>query len=85
MYGKVLFAAGVGIGYLVGTQRGRQDYERLKAQASRVWLDPRVQKVARQAGELAEKNLPMGEKVGEAVSGTTEAARRNVGTAAPAS
>lgn len=81
MYGKLLFAAGAGVGYLLGTRRGRKDFETLRAQASRVWLDPRVQKLARQAGDLANENLPMGEKVGEAIDSATTAARRHAGTA----
>lgn len=81
MYGKVLFVAGAGLGYLLGTSRGRKDYERLRRQASRVWLDPRVQKLARQTRDLANDNLPMGEKVGEAFDSATQAARRHAGPA----
>jgi len=77
MYGKLLFVAGAGLGYLFGTSRGRKDYERLRAQASKIWLDPRVQKVARQARDVANENLPMGEKVGEAMDSATAAARRH--------
>lgn len=85
MYGKLLFAAGLGVGYLVGTSRGRKDYERLKVRVSELWLDPRVQKVARQATDVVEKNVPLGEKVTEAVDAATTAARANVATPAAAS
>ena len=78
MNGKLLFIAGAGLGYLLGTSRGRQDYERLRTQASRIWLDPRVQKVARQARTLANENLPMGEKVGEAIDAVNSTARSHV-------
>jgi hypothetical protein len=44
MKGKILFVAGLGIGYVLGTRAGREQYERLKAQAARLWNDPRVQK-----------------------------------------
>jgi uncharacterized membrane protein YgcG len=44
MKGKILFVAGLGIGYVLGTRAGREQYERLKAQAARMWNDPRVQK-----------------------------------------
>ena len=81
MYGKLLFVAGAGLGYLLGTSRGRKDYERLRGQVSKLWLDPRVQKVARQAGDLANENLPMGEKVGEAIDSVNATARRHAGTA----
>jgi hypothetical protein len=44
MKGKILFVAGLGIGYVLGTRAGREQYEKLKAQAARLWNDPRVQK-----------------------------------------
>ena len=78
MYGKLLFVAGVGVGYLVGTNRGRRDYEMLKQRVSELWLDPRVQKVAKQATDVVEENVPMGEKVSEARAAATKAARANV-------
>jgi len=80
MYGKLLFVAGLGAGYLFGTSRGRKDFEKLKRQASAVWLDPRVQRVAKQATDFAEENIPMGERVTEAADAATKAARANVGT-----
>jgi hypothetical protein len=86
MYGKLLFAAGLGLGYLAGTSRGRKDYEKLKLKVSELWLDPRVQRAAKQATDVVEKNVPMGEKVTEAAAAATKAARANVGAAtAPAS
>jgi hypothetical protein len=78
MYGKLLFVAGLGVGYLVGTSRGRKDYEALRRRASEIWLDPRVQRAAKQATDAAEKNVPMGEKVTEAVDAATKTARANV-------
>jgi hypothetical protein len=78
MYGKLLFVAGLGAGYLLGTSRGRRDYEKLKLRVSELWLDPRVQKVAKQATDVVEKNVPMGEKVTEAADAATKAARTNV-------
>ena len=79
MYGKLLFAVGLGVGYLVGTSRGRKDYEMLKQRVSELWLDPRVQKVAKQATDVVEDNVPMGEKLSEARTAATKAARANVG------
>jgi hypothetical protein len=79
MYGKLLFAAGLGVGYLFGTSRGRADYEKLKRRASQIWLDPRVQRAAKQATDVVEKNVPMGEKVTEAVDAATTSARANLG------
>lgn len=82
MYGKILFAAGLGAGYLLGTSRGRKDYEKLKMRVSELWLDPRVQKVAKQATDAVEKNVPLGEKATEVRTAATKAARANVGTSA---
>ncbi len=44
MKGKILFVAGLGLGYLLGTRAGREKYDQLKATAQKVWNDPRVQK-----------------------------------------
>jgi hypothetical protein len=82
MYGKLLFVAGLGAGYLFGTSRGRRDYEKLRRRASQIWLDPRVQRAAKQATDAVEKNVPMGEKVTEAVDAATRSARQHAGTAA---
>jgi len=79
MYGKLLFAVGLGAGYLFGTSRGRKDFEKFKRSVSAAWLDPRVQRVAKQATTFAEDNIPMGEKVTEAADAATKAARATVG------
>jgi len=42
--GKILFVAGLGIGYLLGTRAGRERYEQIKGFATRLWSDPRVQR-----------------------------------------
>lgn len=44
MKGKILFVAGLGLGYLLGTRAGREKYDELKSAALKVWNDPRVQK-----------------------------------------
>ena len=82
MYGKLLFAVGLGAGYLFGTSRGRKDFEKFKRSVSSAWLDPRVQKVAKQATNFVEDNIPMGEKVTEAADAATKAARATIGTSA---
>jgi len=40
---RIVFIAGVGVGYLVGTPSGRQQLHKLRVWASDVWADPRVQ------------------------------------------
>ncbi len=42
--GKILFVAGLGVGYLLGTRAGHERYEQIKATASKFWNDPRVQR-----------------------------------------
>jgi len=44
MKGKILFVAGLGLGYVLGTRAGREKYEQLKTSALKLWNDPRVQK-----------------------------------------
>jgi hypothetical protein len=77
MYGKLLFVAGAAVGYVVGTRRGRRDYETVKRKASEFWLDPRVQKAATRAGDFVGENVPVvGEKLSDAVDSVTSAARK---------
>ena len=44
MKGKILFVAGLGLGYIFGTRAGREKYEQLKTTAQKFWNDPRLQK-----------------------------------------
>ena len=44
MKGKILFVAGLGLGYVLGTRAGREKYDQLKTAALKVWNDPRLQK-----------------------------------------
>lgn len=53
--GKLAFFVGAGVGYVLGARAGRERYEQIEAQASRVWRDPRVQKAKAQAGDLAQE------------------------------
>lgn len=58
MKGKILFVAGLGIGYVLGTRAGREQYERLKTQAARLWNDPRVQKQVDAVEEFVKDKAP---------------------------
>jgi len=44
MKGKILFLAGLGVGYVLGTRAGRERYEQIKAAASSLWNAPVVQR-----------------------------------------
>ncbi len=40
---KAAFVLGAGVGYVLGTRAGRQQFEKIKGWASDTWHDPRVQ------------------------------------------
>jgi hypothetical protein len=56
MRGKLIFIAGVGVGYVLGTRAGREKFDQMVAQARRFWESPTVQEAAgvvqAQAGRL---------------------------------
>ena len=86
MKGKILFVAGLGLGYVLGTRAGREKYEELRTAALKVWNDPRVQKqvdavedfVKDKAPEVADFVSDNAKKVVAQVSGKKPAA--NSGT-----
>ncbi|WP_040399457.1 YtxH domain-containing protein [Cellulomonas massiliensis] len=43
MKSKLAFVLGAGVGYVLGTRAGRQQFEKIKGFASDLWSDPRVQ------------------------------------------
>ena len=55
--GKFSFVLGAGVGYLLGTRAGRQQFEKIKHASKNVWQDPRVQqgvhKVEDKVGQVA--------------------------------
>lgn len=53
MKGKLAVLAGVGVGYVLGTRAGRERYEQMRAQAQRLWQDPRVEQKRQQAAHVA--------------------------------
>lgn len=63
MGGKLIFGAGVGIGYLLGTRAGRERYEKITGQAKRFWENNTVQEAAgavqTQAGRLYDEGKKM--------------------------
>jgi hypothetical protein len=67
MKGKATLLVGLATGYVLGTRDGHERYEQIKAQAERVWKDPRVQEKASQAQDLAKEKAPVvKDKVAEA-------------------
>lgn len=49
MQGKIVFVAGVAVGYVLGARAGRRRYEQIKSAADRVWHTPVVQRGKDQA------------------------------------
>jgi len=49
MKGKVAFAVGAGVGYVLGARAGRGQFERIKGWANDAWHDPRVQEYVHEA------------------------------------
>ncbi|MFM2412234.1 MAG: hypothetical protein RLZZ587_567 [Actinomycetota bacterium] len=58
MRGKVLFALGLGVGYVFGTRAGRARYNQMKSAALKVWNDPRVQEQVTVATQFVKDNAP---------------------------
>ncbi|HEV7741911.1 MAG TPA: YtxH domain-containing protein [Pseudolysinimonas sp.] len=83
MKGKILFVAGIGLGYVLGTRAGREKYEELRTAALKVWNDPRVQKqvdavedfVKDKAPDVADFVSDNAKKVVAQVSGKKPASR----------
>jgi len=63
MHGKLIFGAGVGIGYLLGTRAGRERFDKITGQAKRFWENNTVQEAAgvvqTQAGRLYDEGKKM--------------------------
>jgi hypothetical protein len=56
--GKILFVAGLGLGYVLGTRAGREKYDQLRTAALKVWNDPRVQKQVDNVEEFVKDKAP---------------------------
>jgi hypothetical protein len=91
MKGKILFLAGLGVGYVLGTRAGRERYEQIKSAASNLWNAPAVQKqvdnvqdfVKDKAPDVVEFVADGAKKVAAQVSGRSSTpAKRTTSTAA---
>jgi len=78
--GKIMVAAAGAVGYVLGARAGRERYEQIKSQVSRVWQDPKVQQAAARAEGLARDTAPqIQQKVADQASKATKAARSTTG------
>jgi hypothetical protein len=56
---KFLFLVGLGAGYVLGTRAGREQYDKLVAQANKVWESPRVARARRDVEAYARQQAPI--------------------------
>ncbi len=73
MRGKILFATGLAVGYVLGTRAGRERYEQLKRAAQGFWNDPRVQRRVDQVEGFVRENAA------EVAEFVTDGAKKVVG------
>ncbi|MCU1515076.1 MAG: hypothetical protein JWO10_2166 [Microbacteriaceae bacterium] len=58
MRGKLLLLVGVGVGYVLGTRAGRERYDAMKKNVTKIWHDPRVQTQVKNAEQFAKDKAP---------------------------
>ncbi|SEE85243.1 YtxH domain-containing protein [Ruania alba] len=95
MNGKIAFIIGAGIGYVLGTRAGREQYDRLKGATQTVWQNPKVQERVSAAEErvgtvMREQGAQMTDKAAQVVKDriagfTTSGASADDSAAAPES
>ncbi len=81
---KAAFLIGGAVGYVLGTRAGREQFEKIREQAQRLWEDPRVQStvndVEQKAATLVKDMAPeIKDKVTDAVRSATETVRSRAG------
>lgn len=81
---KAAFLVGGVVGYVLGTRAGREQFDRLREQARKVWEDPRVQGTVNDVEQRAttlmkERGPEIKEKLTEAVRTATESVKARAG------
>ncbi|WP_375389260.1 YtxH domain-containing protein [uncultured Amnibacterium sp.] len=81
MRGKLLFAAGLVGGYVLGARAGRPAYEAIAERVRSTAADPKVQKVVSKAKDAVEEKAPQVAAAAGLVSGTVAGAAEAAGSA----
>lgn len=58
MKGKLVFAAGAAVGYVLGTRAGRARYEQIRVSAQKLWSSDPVQKGVSQVQGFVDDHAP---------------------------
>jgi oxygen-dependent protoporphyrinogen oxidase len=93
MKGKLVFAAGAAVGYVLGTRAGRARYEQIKVSAQKLWSSEPVQKGVTQVQGFVDDHAPdvpavvasSAKKVVDSVAKRTTGKRSGTGTGTTAS
>lgn len=82
MKGKILFVAGLGVGYVLGTRAGRERYEQISRAASSLWNTDTVQRGVGTVSDFAKSSIgDLGEKANQMVRGVVHNATKPQETA----
>ena len=67
MKGKILFVAGLAVGYVLGSKAGRERYNQIASAANKLWTNPNVQKQVDAVEDFVKDKAPdVAEFAGEA-------------------
>lgn len=85
MKNKLVFAAGMAAGYVLGTRAGRESYEQLKTKAQELWENPKVQDTVASTTDTIKSKAPevQDSLKGVLKKGESGKAEGSVGTTAP--
>lgn len=77
---KLTLLIAAGAGYVLGSRAGRERYEQIKTQSSKVWNNPKVQEtVSDVQAQAKQAGADVGHKVGEKVSDAASDVKAKVG------
>ncbi|WP_026551844.1 YtxH domain-containing protein [Arthrobacter sp. H20] len=75
MKNKLVFAAGMAAGYVLGSRAGRDSYEKLKTKADELWNNPKVQETVADTTSTLKHKMP---EVQEQAGGAVKKAKESV-------